>query len=69
MKKIINIDVKLFEEAKVACGAATDSETVRLALEAVVRHAAYQRLRAFRGAEPRASEVPRHRERGTSSSQ
>jgi len=34
---------------------------VRLGLEALVRHAAYERLRALRGAEPRARDVPRRR--------
>jgi hypothetical protein len=63
MKKTFNLDDKLFKEAKAACGATTDTETVRLGLEALVRHAAYQRLRAFRGTEPRASDVPRRREK------
>jgi Arc/MetJ family transcription regulator len=63
MKKTFNLDDKLFREAKAACGATTDTETVRLGLEALVRHAAYQRLRAFRGAEPQAQDVPRRRER------
>jgi hypothetical protein len=62
MKKTLNIDEKLFEEAKAACGATTDTETVRLGLEALVRHAAYQRLRAFAGTEPNAQDVPRRRE-------
>ena len=63
MKKTFNVDDKLFKEARVACGATTDTETVRLGLEALVRHAAYERLRALRGAEPRARDVPRRRER------
>jgi len=63
MKKTFNLDDKLFKEAKVACGASTDTETVRLGLEALVRHAAYQRLRALRGTEPHAQDVPRRRER------
>jgi len=62
MKKTLNIDEKLFEEAKAACGATTDTETVRLGLEALVRHAAYQRLRALIGTEPDAEDVPRRRE-------
>jgi hypothetical protein len=62
MKKTLNIDEKLFEEAKAACGAATDTETVRLGLEALVRHAAYQRMRALAGTEPDAEDVPRRRE-------
>jgi hypothetical protein len=63
MKKTFNIDDDLFREAKVASGAVTDTETVRRGLEALVRHAAYERLRALRGAEPRARDVPRRRER------
>ncbi len=63
MKKTFNIDEELFKEAKLACGAATDTETVRLGLEALVRHAAYQRLRELRGTEPRADDVPRRREK------
>jgi Arc/MetJ family transcription regulator len=62
MKKTLNIDDKLLREAKSACGVTTDTETVRLGLEALVRHAAYQRLRAFRGTEPDAQDVPRRRE-------
>jgi hypothetical protein len=63
MKKTFNVDEKLFEEAKAACHATTDTETVRLGLEALVRHAAYERLRALRGSEPTARDVPRRRER------
>jgi Bacterial antitoxin of type II TA system, VapB len=62
MKKTFNIDAKLFQEAKMASGAATDTETVRLGLESLVRHAAYQRLRALIGTEPHARDVPRRRE-------
>lgn len=61
-KKTLNIDSALFEQAKAACGATTDTETVRLGLEALVRHAAYQRLRALIGSEPDAQDVPRRRE-------
>ena len=63
MKKTLNIDDKLFSEAKQACGATTDTDTVRLGLEALVRHAAHERLRALRGSEPHAQDVPRRRER------
>jgi hypothetical protein len=63
MKKTFNVDDKLFSEAKVACSASTDTETVRLGLEALVRHAAYERLRALLGSEPQARDVPRRRER------
>ena len=36
MKKTFNVDDKLFREAKAACRASTDTETVRLGLEALV---------------------------------
>lgn len=62
-KKTFNIDERLFREAKAACGATTDTETVRLGLEALVRHAAYERLRALRGTELHARDVRRRRER------
>ena len=42
---------------------ATDTETVRLGLQALVRHAAYQRMRALIGSEPDARDVPRRREK------
>ena len=67
MKKTLHIDEKLLREAKTASGAGTDTETVRLGLESLVRHAAYERLRALRGSEPRAREVRRRRERTSSS--
>ena len=63
MKKTLHIDERLLREARSASGAKTDTDTVRLGLEALVRHAAYQRLRALRGSEPRARDVPRRRER------
>lgn len=63
MKKTFNLDDSLFAEAKAACGAATDTETVRLGLEALIRHAAYVRLRALCGTEPAAVDVPRRREK------
>lgn len=63
MKKTFNVDAALFQAAKTACGAPSDTETVRLGLEALVRHAAYQRLRLLRGSEPRAQDVPRRREK------
>ncbi len=65
MKKTLHIDQKLLREARRACGATTDTETVRLGLEALVRHAAYARLQALRGSEPRAQDVPRRRENGS----
>jgi Arc/MetJ family transcription regulator len=62
MKKTLNIDAQLLEEAKAACGATTETETVRLGLEALVRHAAYQRLKSLAGSELDAQDVPRRRE-------
>ncbi len=62
MKKTFNLDDELFQEAKAACGATTETETVRLGLEALIRHAAYQRLRALRGTEKQVIDVPRRRE-------
>lgn len=62
MKKTFNIDDRLFREAKMACGAGTDTETIRLGLEALVRRASYQRLRDLLGSEPNAQDVPRRRE-------
>jgi Arc/MetJ family transcription regulator len=62
MKKTFHVDDQLFREAKAACGATTDTETVRLGLESLVRHAAYQRARALRGSEPEATDVSRRRE-------
>jgi hypothetical protein len=62
MKKTFNVDAKLLRDAKTACGATTDTETIRLGLEALVRHAAYQRMKAFLGTEPHAQDVPRRRE-------
>jgi Arc/MetJ family transcription regulator len=64
MKKTMNIDAKLLKEAKEACGAATDTDTVRLGLEALVRHAAYQQLRKFAGTmHGKFTDVPRRRMR------
>ena len=63
VKKTFTVDEKLFREAKAVCGATTDSETVRLGLEALVRHAASERLRALRGVELHARDVPRRRQR------
>jgi alkylhydroperoxidase family enzyme len=62
MKKTLNIDEQILEEAKAVTGASTDTETVRLGLEALIRQAAYQRLRRLRGSEKGAADVPRRRE-------
>jgi hypothetical protein len=59
MNKTFDIDGQLFKQTKEACGAATDTETVRLGLEALVRRAAYERLRVLRGSEPHAQDVRR----------
>lgn len=66
MKKTLHIDEHLLHDAKSASGAKTDTDTVRLGLEALVRHGAYARLRALRGSEPHARNVPRRRERAAS---
>jgi hypothetical protein len=63
MKKTLNLDPKLLKEAREACGAATDTDAIRLGLEALVRHAAYQRLAKLIGSEPNAQDVPRRREK------
>lgn len=63
MKKTMHVDERLLQEAKSASGARTDTETVRLGLEALVQRAAYERLRALRGSEPGARVTPRRRER------
>jgi hypothetical protein len=61
MKKTLNIDEVTLRDAKRACGAATDTETVRLGLEALIRHAAYERLRKLRGSDANAKDVVRRR--------
>jgi Arc/MetJ family transcription regulator len=63
MKKTVVIDDALLAEARAACQASTDTETVRLGLEALVRRAPYQRLRRLRGTEPEARDVRRRRSR------
>lgn len=63
MKKTLFIDDSLLADAKAACDATTDTDTIRLGLEALVRHAAHQRLRALRGSEPRARDVSRRRKK------
>ena len=61
MKKTLHVDDQLLQQARAASGAKTDTETVRLGLEALIRQTAYERLRAFRGSEPGARDVPRRR--------
>jgi hypothetical protein len=67
MKKTLHIDETLLREARAASGAGSDTDTVRLGLQALVRQAAYERLRALGGSEPRAADVPRRRERPSAS--
>jgi Arc/MetJ family transcription regulator len=62
MKKTLHVDDELLAEAKAACNARTDTDAIRLGLEALVRRAAQQRLRLLRGSEPRARDIPRRRE-------
>jgi Arc/MetJ family transcription regulator len=64
MKKTMHIDEELLKEAKLVSSARTDTEAVRLGLEALIRRAAYERLRTLRGSEPEAAETPRRRESG-----
>lgn len=66
MKKTFHVDDRLLRAARAACRATTDTDTIRLGLEALVRHAAYERLRALRGAEPGAPSPRRRRERASS---
>lgn len=65
MKKTLHIDEGLLQDARSVSGARSDTDTVRLGLEALVREAAYERLRALKGTEPRATDVPRRREKAT----
>jgi hypothetical protein len=54
VKKTLPIDEALLKKSKLTTGAAS---------EAVLRQAAYQDLRALRGSEPDAQDVPRRREK------
>ena len=65
MKKTLHIDEKLLQQARTVSRAATDTETIRMGLEALIRHAAYERLRTLRGSEPAARDMPRRREKST----
>jgi hypothetical protein len=62
MKKTLHIEEGLLREARSVSGARSDTETVRRGLEALVRQGAYERLRALRGKEPRATDGRRRRE-------
>jgi Arc/MetJ family transcription regulator len=59
MKKTLNIDEKLLRDARAASETTTDSDAVRLGLESLIRHAAYQRLRALRGSEAKTTVTSR----------
>lgn len=65
MKKTLHIDQDLLREARSVSSAGSDTETVRLGLEALVRQGAYERLRALRGKEPNATDVRRRRHTAT----
>jgi hypothetical protein len=67
MKKTLHIDETLLREARSVSRARSDTDAVRLGLEALVRQGAYERLRALRGKEPRATDVRRRREATTTS--
>ncbi len=62
MKKTFNVDAQLLRDARAACGASTDTETLRLGLKALVQQAAYRALAAYRGSETEVVDVPRRRE-------
>ncbi|MGH9475292.1 MAG: type II toxin-antitoxin system VapB family antitoxin [Terriglobales bacterium] len=62
MKKTLNIDAALLSEARASCGARTDTETIHQGLQALLRSAAYERLRGYLGSESEARDVPRRRE-------
>jgi Arc/MetJ family transcription regulator len=66
MKKTLHIDETLLRDARTAAGAKTDTDTVRLGLEALIRRGAYERLRALRASESHAGRIPRRRERASS---
>jgi len=63
MKKMVDIDAKLLRDAKAACGASSNSETIHRALQAMLHHLASQELRKLIGSEANLRDVPRRRER------
>jgi Arc/MetJ family transcription regulator len=63
MKKTLHLDDALLADARAACGASTDTDTIRLALEGLVRDAAYERLRALLGSEKDAKDTPAGKKR------
>ena len=64
IKRTFYIDTQLLKEAKEACGALTDVEVVHRGLQALVQHAASQRLLKLGGIlrKSKAKAVPRRRE-------
>lgn len=63
MKKTLHIDEELLAEARKELGAVTDTDTVRQALQAVLRRAAARRIAAYLGTEEGpVVDVPRRRE-------
>lgn len=61
MKKTMEIDTGLLARARQAARAASDTETVRLGLESLLREQACRQLIALTGTEPDARDVPRRR--------
>jgi len=62
-KTTMYLDEAELEEAKAELGASSDAETVRLALQSVLRMAAYKRMKTFAGTEKGPLvDVPRRRE-------
>lgn len=61
-KREVQVDAALLAKAQMECGAATEAETVRMALEALVRRAAAKRILLLEGSEPGAIGTPRRRE-------
>jgi Arc/MetJ family transcription regulator len=64
MKKTLNIDAQLLAEARAAYNLGTDTETIHLGLEFLVRQASQNRLRALRGSDQNAKDIFRRRESG-----
>jgi hypothetical protein len=68
MKKTFNVDADLLKRARKACSADTDTDTLRLGLQALIRDHAFERVRALRGSEKTLNETPRRREAPTKKS-
>lgn len=63
MKKKLRIDENLLKAARAACGAATNTETVRLGLKELLRQAAYRQIAQPQVSEPGAKDTRRRREK------